>query len=263
MIPLAIAQLPGAVEAKQIFDFREVREGQYRLYVNGQKSHWFDFRKNDTISARISCNTMRTRYGVKNACDPKAQVFNRELQNNAYIGTDPKKKKDFIFFDVNYQYVLGIKKPYNAPDLIPRPVFDFQRVFDRTFDLYVNGIMSRRFDLSKIEGTKFKITKDDLRSIFGLSGNLERIVDREFGNNWRRINGGSAFEIDVSRARMHQFDDTLFYFDQVRKRGFRLFINGRMSLWLNLRGEPPWIYRRVELSKDDPHQREENAPVLQ
>ncbi|MEZ5838558.1 MAG: hypothetical protein R3D03_22995, partial [Geminicoccaceae bacterium] len=205
LIGFAIIQSPVVVEAKQVFTFQKVRDGQYRMYVNGIKSKWLDFRKNTIISAGISCRSMKEKFGVADACNPSKQVFNRDLQNNAYLGQD-SKNRDSILFDFSNEFALGMTRASNSPDRIPRPVFDFQRVTDRSFDLYINGIKSRSFDLAAVESSTFTVSKSDLRRVFGITGNLDRVVDREFGNNWSKVGGN--YQISASRARMGQFDDT-------------------------------------------------------
>ena len=222
-------QMPGAAQAAKVFGFSEVSDGVYYLTVNSRQARLLDFTGGaDVVQTSISCNTLRNRFGVPGACDEIANQWNRDLQNNAF------RDETHLNFEFARDFVDGAIRPSYTPGA-PRPTFDFRRVFDRKFDLYINDIYSRTFDMMAQDSTSFQITLDELRNQFGLGDrDLFRLIDREFGNEWTAIDDGNAFEIDVTRFRMAQSGDTLFFFEQVRDRHFRLYINGRKSKWIDL-----------------------------
>ena len=228
-VAVIVWQSPEAAHAAKVFGFSRVSEDVYYLTVNSRQARLLDFTSGaDVVQTSISCKTLRTRFDVAGACDDIANQWNRDLQNNAF------RDETHLNFEFARDFVDGAIRPSYTPGA-PRPVFDFRRVFDRQFDLYINDIYSRTFDMMAQDSTTFQVTLDDLRSQFGLGDrDLFRLIDREFGNEWTSIDNGNAFEIDVTRFRMAQSGDTLFFFDQVRERHFRLYINGRKSKWIDL-----------------------------
>ena len=224
------------VALETTFTFRRLGGLQYDMLVNGVQFRRIDFRENPLAEFDISQRSLADA-GVTDSIFARA---NRDLQNNVF-GTSTGLR-----VSLSRGFIEG---SFNNPPRVPRAAFDFQRVRENKFQLYVNGHKSLYIDLSEKERDNIFISKVSLRRFGVTDESMMRLLDREFGNTQSMTEEG--FTIDLSRDRAKSTGDTQFFFEQQSPNGFRLFVNGRKGFWLDLRkyeGDPVFNISKTHLA---------------
>ena len=239
-----------------VFSFERVGGGDSRVYrflIDGQNIFGdIDFDGNEFQRFSISERSLR-RLGVTG--DLAAQI-NRDLQNAGYLRDGPFDPGEEVVnsffdgpkavFDLTEEFVAGTVDGVEEEGLdflpVDRPIFDFRRIEDEKFDVFVNGFEDgrvidfgperRRNAAGEENPFRYVISRRSLNERFEVD-NPEHILYREFADGWTEgvhPAFGEVFYVDVSEDRATGRGDTVFTFESASAsdpNNFNVFLNGR------------------------------------